>query len=370
MSRAQKRLEIVDYFRFAAALMVVAYHYLFAGIANGKVDSISQSAAVSIAKYGYLGVDFFFLISGFVIAVSATGKTARQFAVGRALRLYPAFWAGVLVTATVAAFLGGVQMSVTVPQVLANLTMVPEYFGQAPVDGVYWTLVLELKFYALVCLLVLFRQSARLDLFMSAWALVMACLTFIAPSLADGGTFTGGYYLLFAAGAIIAAVRERGWTVWRTAGLIAAYAAVIPSELRRAEKIETDWGSGLSEPVIVALVTTFFFFLLLTCRKSISHLKLPAALTVGALTYPLYLLHAHIGYMVLDRFATDETKWAFYAALLFAVLCASYFIHQVVEVSGRARWKRLFDSTLGSAVHLIEGAIGRTSSAKQSTPSA
>jgi peptidoglycan/LPS O-acetylase OafA/YrhL len=368
MSPVRGRLEIVDYFRFAAALMVVAYHYLFAGIANGKVDSISHSWAVAFAKYGYLGVDFFFLVSGFVIAASATGKTARGFAVGRAQRLYPAFWIGMLLTAMVAAFLGGEQMSVTAPQVLANLTMMPEYFGQGPVDGVYWTLMLELKFYALVFVLVLFGQAKRLDVYMSLWALAMAALTFVAPATADNGTFTGGYYLLFAAGAIISAVRTDGWNVLRAAGLAAAYIAVIPSELRRAAKIESDWAPELSQAVILTLVTVFFGLLLLTLNRKVSNLQLPAARTVGALTYPVYLLHAHIGYMVLDRFANDETKWSFYAALLFAILCFSYCIYQVVEVSGHSLWNRVFDSTLGFAVQILDALHSRIRNVAQRTP--
>ena len=310
-------------------------------------------------------MDFFFLISGFVIAASAAGKTPRQFAVGRALRLYPAFWAGVLITATVAAFLGGSEMSVTFPQVLANLTMMPEYFGQAPVDGVYWTLMLELKFYALVFVLVLFRQSCRLDVCMSIWAVLMAAFTFIAPATADAGTFTGGYYLLFAAGAITAAVRRSGWSLLRGAGLVAAYLAIIPSELRRAAKIESDWGPGLSQPAVLVVVTVFFVLLLMTMHRSISALALPGALTVGALTYPLYLLHAHIGYMVLDRFATDDTKWAFYGTLLFAMLCVSYFVYRVVEVSPRAHWKGLFNRTLGATVRLLEVGLGHTQKARK-----
>ncbi|MFW0774873.1 acyltransferase family protein [Paenarthrobacter nitroguajacolicus] len=370
MNLARSRLQIVDYFRFAAALMVVAYHYLFAGIANGKVDSISHSGAVVIAKYGYLGVDFFFLVSGFVIAASATGKTARQFAVGRAQRLYPAFWVGMLLTAAVAAFLGDDEMSVTATQVLANLTMMPEYFGQGPVDGVYWTLMLELKFYALVFVLVLLRQAPRLSVYMSIWALAMAALTFVAPDTADGGTFTGGYYLLFAAGAIISAVRTEGWNPLKAVSLISAYVAVIPAELRRAAKIESDWAPGLSQAFVLILVTVFFGLLMLTLNRQVSELQLPAARTVGALTYPVYLLHAHIGYMVLDRFANDETKWSYYAALLFVVLAFSYFINEVVEVSGRKYWKLLFESTLGSAVQLLNSASGRIRKPVRRTPAA
>lgn len=330
-------------------MMVVAYHYLFAGIANGKIESITHTAAIVFAKYGYLGVDFFFLISGFVIAASAQGKTARQFAVGRVLRLYPAFWAAVLLTSLFASFWGGAHMSVTIPQILANLTMVPEYFGQAPVDGVYWTLLAELKFYGLIFVLVLLKQAHRLDLYMAAWALGMAVLTFLRPSLAET-PFLGNYYLLFAAGALIAAVGRNGWSVVRAVGLIAAYAATIRSELARAADISSNWGSELSPGVVVMLVTAFFGLLLTARSRRIAALSLPAAATVGAMTYPVYLLHAHIGYMVLDRFATDANKWLVYLSLVTLVLATAYALHRIVEHYPRRQWRLFFDRTLGSAV--------------------
>ena len=69
-------MEIVDYLRLLAAFSVVAFHYLYNGIHNGKVDSTRPRADRSqIAQYGYLGVNFFFMISGYVIFASVTGKT-------------------------------------------------------------------------------------------------------------------------------------------------------------------------------------------------------------------------------------------------------------------------------------------------------
>lgn len=63
------RMELLDYGRFFAAISVVAYHYSFNGIKGGKITSIDvvSPIAESVFKYGYLGVDFFFIISGYVI---------------------------------------------------------------------------------------------------------------------------------------------------------------------------------------------------------------------------------------------------------------------------------------------------------------
>src|SRR5699024_7584332 len=93
----RRRVEIVDYYSLFAALSGVALHYLYIGVNNGKVDSIEHEPFAEIARWGYLGVDLFFVISGYAIIASVEGKDAQQFAVGRALRLYPAFWVALII---------------------------------------------------------------------------------------------------------------------------------------------------------------------------------------------------------------------------------------------------------------------------------
>ena len=158
-----RRIELLDYGRFVATICVGAFHYLFNGIQNGKISSLTHiPALVEFAKYGYLGVEFFFMISGYVIFFSANHKTAGQFLAARAVRLYPAFWAAVIFTTVVAQFWGGMKMSVSFPQAIANLTMFPKLFGYEFVDGVYWTLQYEWMFYFAVCTALIVGIQERL----------------------------------------------------------------------------------------------------------------------------------------------------------------------------------------------------------------
>ncbi|KQQ94542.1 hypothetical protein ASF62_10735 [Leifsonia sp. Leaf325] len=350
-----QRIAIVDYYRFAAAAMVLGYHYFFGGMAGGKVTSIhTMPIAVEIVKYGYMGVDLFFLISGFVIAQSALGKTTRQFVVGRVVRLYPAFWVCLIITSLFALRWGGELMSVTWPQFIANLTMMPTVFGYAPVDGVYWTLLYELKFYALVAVLVFLGLGRRLDVIMSVWAIGMAVLTFAAPALASRGDFLGNYYLLFAGGAIIAAIRANGWSPLRVIALTASYVGGLQLELHRAHLIEVDRGLSLPNIAIITLTTTFFAAMLLTRSRRVSAIALPASALLGGLTYPIYLLHAHIGYMMLQRFATDSNKLLVYPLLIGSVILAAYGVHRLIEINLRTTWRRLFDGSIGRLVGAVE----------------
>jgi peptidoglycan/LPS O-acetylase OafA/YrhL len=86
-----KRLELLDYARLSAALCVLCFRYL-QRIRNGKVTSTERIPGTSEwAMYGYLGVPFLCMISGYVIFFSAQERIAAEFAVSRAVRLFPAY---------------------------------------------------------------------------------------------------------------------------------------------------------------------------------------------------------------------------------------------------------------------------------------
>lgn len=80
---------------------MVAYHYtavfgnLFWGVPSREV--FPKLSAVT--AYGAMGVQLFFIISGFVILMSAHGRPVGQFAASRISRLFPAYWTAVLLTA-------------------------------------------------------------------------------------------------------------------------------------------------------------------------------------------------------------------------------------------------------------------------------
>ncbi|MBU1800849.1 MAG: acyltransferase [Actinobacteria bacterium] len=356
------RFQLLDYLRFIAAAMVVVMHYTVNGIANGKVTSLSPNDwATPWAKYGYLGVSLFFIISGFVITKSAHGKTARQFAVGRAVRLYPAFWVALIFTSTLALFLANEKMEVTGKQIAANFTMLSTKLGQPLVDGAYWTLVYELQFYAMIFAFLFFGLSKRLNAWFPVWVLLMVVASVIRPDAAESLPGAGGYYFLFAAGALIAMIRDNG-PRWHTVlPLVASWVMSLRFGMKEAGEFLENKGSDVS-PIVVAVILTLFFLAVLSmCVPRVAGLQLPAAQPIGALTYPVYLLHAHFGYMMLDNFATDSTKWLVYPVLLVSLIALAQGLHWLVETGPRlAWWKRTFDQTLGALVDRVQPARWRT----------
>jgi len=150
---------LLDHFRGAAALAVVFLH-VFAAIEPDPTRTHgSLLAAQEITRFGCLGVDLFFVISGFCISnytmrMVARHARTRDFVRDRLLRIYPTFWAAyalAIVLAFGSALARGGHLDAEavhpLPQVVANLLLVDTYFGYPPALDVTWTLIFEVAFY-------------------------------------------------------------------------------------------------------------------------------------------------------------------------------------------------------------------------------
>ncbi len=346
-SPERRRLQSLDYARFIAAVSVLIFHYFFNGIVGGKIENLSFIPVWSdIAKYGYLGVNFFFLISGYVIFFSAKDRTAREFAVSRAVRIYPAFVVAVAITSLVAQFWGGPLMSVTVPQALVNLTFYPGLFGVGFVDGVYWTLQLEVQFYSLVLVILMAGWGSRLEWFFISWPAVMLAGLILGVQQFP---FLGGYYSYFAAGALFGIVGRQA-TLAAVVALALACALCVVQAVGEAEALSEAKDFDFSPTIVVAACVVMFGFFA-SLRGPVGRLSLPGSRLLGGLTYPLYLIHAHVGYMILSRFHEDHM--AAYVGAISATLSLALLIHLGVERAGARLWPAVMNATVGSIVSYL-----------------
>jgi len=352
-----RRVELLDVLRFVAALMVVCFHWLFNGISNGKVDSVTFSASAPLAVYGVYGVHLFFLISGFVIAESARGKSAGDFVVSRGVRLFPAYWAGMIATTVVVTAWGRPELHVSPLQFLANITMLPRIFHQAPIDGVYWTLTIELTFYLLVLIVLLLGLGRFLDALFPVWSFGMLVVTLMAPAL-SGLPYLGGYYAFFASGAIIASIRRRGFTLLGMLGLGASMITAFVFVARNAADFNAHNTFQISQLVAFALLGAFYLVMCLLWSPRAAALKVPFSKPISDLTYPVYLLHAHIGYTVIQRWGSDSDRWILYPSMLVGLVLAAWLLHWGVEVKGKSLWYRTFGA-LRPPLDTLQSAIAR-----------
>src|SRR4051794_7843634 len=159
--RARSRLAALDGLRLLAAFAVLSFHYT--GIRTPFWDTPAHVVFPSLnelTRYGYLGVELFFMISGFVILMTAYNRPIESFVGSRVARLFPAYWAAIAVTFTLQQFwTGGRQPSFV--DALVNLTMIQDAFDIPHVQGAFWTLWIELKFYLLIGVFILVGMTRR-----------------------------------------------------------------------------------------------------------------------------------------------------------------------------------------------------------------
>ncbi len=165
----------LNWMRGLAALSIMLYHYT-----SRYDDTIGHVAEWPwMLPYGCGAVNTFFLLTGFLTAYTMhDNMDARTFLWKRAKRLYPTYWACIIVTTLVMwAWFPALQRNL--PELLVNLTMFQGFVGVPPVDGVYWTLTFELMFYAFVAIVLMIpgTRSRNLRTFALLWLLVVILLT-------------------------------------------------------------------------------------------------------------------------------------------------------------------------------------------------
>jgi peptidoglycan/LPS O-acetylase OafA/YrhL len=148
------RFGYIDSLRGIAALLVIylhlADHFLRTEPNLGAFDRWSFIALTEVIDIGKSAVIVFFAISGYVIPFSLMKRTdhaVQRFAISRFFRLYPAYWLSL--PAGLAILVVTTHQHIDAPLVVANATMLQQFFGIENVLGIYWTLQIELIFYAL-----------------------------------------------------------------------------------------------------------------------------------------------------------------------------------------------------------------------------
>lgn len=144
-----QRIASIDGLRGLACLAVVVYHY---GAPFNTYYPSDTNAPYNFA-WGELGVQLFFMISGFVILLSAVKSgNSKLFFISRFSRLYPAYWGGLILSSLTIYIVGIETRSISLLQVLLNATMFQRFMLVDNVDQVYWTLAVEMQFYIIVFL--------------------------------------------------------------------------------------------------------------------------------------------------------------------------------------------------------------------------
>ncbi|MEU6930396.1 acyltransferase [Streptomyces sp. NPDC046374] len=341
-SAGPPRLAVVDGLRLVAALTVAAFHFL----GTPKLGTWGESPKVfaylvhRAAMYGWLGVEMFFLISGFVICMSAWGRTPGEFAVSRISRLFPAYWFVLLLICVRVALIPlrtedpGTMLH---PRALvANLTMLPGPLGSDLLNGVAWTLDVEARFYLLMVLVLRFGATyERMLGFCTVW-LVAAFVTHSQRLTLLDQFVLSTYAGLFVAGIVLYLMCRFGQNLmlWTLMGLAWAYQLSV-LQIRVNWHLATSGTTNtVSWTLSALLLTAFLGVLMLATLGPLRHVRHRWLITAGALTYPFYLLHVSIGIPFakgLTHHVPALGHWGTLAVTTSSVLLLSYAIHRWVE---------------------------------------
>ncbi len=177
--------------RGVAAAVIVVYHFGDVQLFGGG------SVAYFRIPHGYLPVDLFFMLSGYVIALTykdAFGSGSLNhyatFMLKRVARLYPAYIAiGMLYVAKIAAGLSGQDtLSMFSPsEIVGNILMMTGWGVHIrPLIGVSWAASAEMGSYLLLPLLMAF--TIRRSALVCGFAVLVALLAIVAVSLSGRGS--------------------------------------------------------------------------------------------------------------------------------------------------------------------------------------
>jgi exopolysaccharide production protein ExoZ len=328
--------------------------------------------------FGWIGVQVFFVISGVVIANSAATASPLQFLRGRVLRLYPAAWIAALINIAILLMVPrshyqalGISVIPHLGAFARSLTLFGDYF----LASSYWTLPIELTFYAIVFAALCtggaerFRLIARTLVTVSMSYLLLLFL--VTLHVLDAPWLNLGYGLknallvrhgsYFAIGIYFWMITNRR-DIHRADYLFfaAALCASILEIYCRASELVGVFAAGSSVPsgaevLSIASIAAFFCFaatIFMSLRyadKWIPSKKAKGILrTLGLMTYPYYLTHEVIGGAILHH---AKLLGLSHPAGIFLALMSVGFVSYVIALHAEPIARQLISRSINWATN-------------------
>lgn len=298
----QDKLASVQALRGLAALAVMLFHFRW------NINLSYPSLGDQLFGWGAVGVDVFFIISGFVITLSAKKLTPGLSAAGvflkhRARRILPAYFIILLITFLLSGAMSTFHYPEKVSNLISAITFSPIDANHAPfyVDdsgfyGIRWTLNYEVLFYLVmaVCLISKYRWPLLFGMF-SLSLVVLPMLSGHSPTLDVSGYQFNSAYLNLMTNPII-------WMflVGVAFGLVYPYTKNLNGQLRISILIVSiivigycilfspSWGHGMT---MSGLYLSILFIAVVLNDELITKCIPSFFITLGEISFSLYLIH-------------------------------------------------------------------------------
>ncbi|MGY5765687.1 acyltransferase family protein [Brachybacterium sp. DNPG3] len=331
-TRSRRFLEL-DGLRGIAAVLVVGSHLTFAY--DSKYPG--ESAPFASIAWGAYGVQLFFFISGFVILMSAQrAKSSSDFVISRFSRLFPVYWLAVTVSIIVSILFRVPHTDVGWAARLLNYTMVQRLILVPNVDEVYWTLSIEMQFYALILALLLLTHAKITDRLVPWIAGIWISVSLVIATLARPHTLGIDPQLVvttwkiplnlllvewgpfFSAGMLMHLARKDAR--YRIGGLLAVLSTVVISGILHGWE-QMAWVAGVA-----------MLFTVVVLRERTGVLLWRPIQFYGRISYSLYIGHAVSGYAILHLIAPFTGRNLGMVVTFAAVTGIAVVYHRIGEV--------------------------------------
>jgi peptidoglycan/LPS O-acetylase OafA/YrhL len=312
------RLAVLDGYRALAIVMVLMFHYTVRWAApHDPVPHLPAGKVFNglvLTEYGWLGVELFFIISGFVILMTLERcSSVGEFVFRRMARLWPPLIVAATITTIVVFLIGPVEWRVSLPNYFASVFLIDplisgKLFHQPNpswVDGAYWSLWVEVRFYALAAAVYLLARRK----FIAAWiglvivvmvAEVLPRYVGFMPVLSLISYVSAAPYLpYFTLGVCIYEIYSRG-----SERLMAVCGAALAAG---TVLFFSALGMGLFEggsPIVCVSANMLFFVLFglfVIDHPLVGVFKWRPVVILGQASYSLYLLHQFVGISVMRK---------------------------------------------------------------------
>lgn len=320
----------LDYIRGLSAIFVVLFHYT----ARYKCLFTTNIRFEVVFKYGSYGVLAFFLLSGYLTYEKIDSVTPGKFVLGRFLRLYPMYWVCIIITWLSTHFFLE-ERATTMKDMFVNFTMIQTLLGSSDVDGAYWTLLCELCFYFFIFVLLLTKSQKQIDKILVVWATVQIVLL-LAPDV---------YF--------IASLKKLNALLYSHCFMVGICLSKLKLELLTKKNriifytlcgvfftveqfVQHEIANGIAFVLIIAICAGAVYL------NDFTEYSLPGGVLrvlspisfVASISYPLYLLHQNLGYIILRWLEKIGVTTEFAILIPFIVVMAmAWVLHMTVEKS-------------------------------------
>jgi len=358
----KRRIAVIDGYRAVAILSVLSYHYTVRWAPpedpGGLLMAGKMFDGIIPLEYGWLGVEFFFAISGFVILMTLEScASVTDFVFRRFARLWPAMLVAATLTTLVITFWGPDGWSVSRYDYFSSVLLMDPSISSLLlhrptqwVDGAYWSLWVEIQFYVLAAAVYLLVRKN----FVAAWLVLMACLalclpfyTLTIPRYLPIHHLVGllqafvvpflllNYFPYFTLGICAYEIWSRGaLRRLAIAGAVLAAAVILGSAAAKLNMF------GGSDPWITVPANLLIFALLalfVIDHPLVGIFRFRPLVLVGQGSYSLYLLHQVIGISLMRRFIDLGIPYLVILPLMIAAMIGlSLLLFSWVEIPAKS----------------------------------